>query len=504
MSTRSSRFVAAVVAVVALGLGPVGPAAAAGPEDVEVDITVSILTPQPALPTDPGGVTVQVVARVESCPDGCSLVRYGTYRFSDFREDLAEHPPAAGPVTLTHTERYEAGVFDRFEQYDVRSTASYDPIGLVTHPLGAVWDQERFAYDATWSVDADLGSTGHLIRRSSTRGATAAFTVADDLPAGVEGQVGLVSARGPNNGVVSIRTSGGGDPVVVDLRASRWTSRQVVAVVPVQPGDVVTVQNVTPAGRAGSDVHVDGVVVNYADGVGQRVGAPRDTTRPGLAVDFVVGQELPVAVTSARTRITARTLGCPEGCSVTAGNEWGVPPRELDRWVSPASAGIQTRVVPWTAPRSDVSGPFTLSTARGRYETPELLLRYVPERQLERSHGWTNRADRGSVDGSFARTSTRGAGMTFRPSTEVDGQTVGVVAARGPRGGVMGVYADGKLTSTVDLYAPTWQPRRVVASTYVPAQARITLLNRTPGARANADVHVDGLVLLQDVTCWSC
>jgi hypothetical protein len=128
--------------------------------------------------------------------------------------------------------------------------------------------------------------------------------------------------------------------------------------------------------------------------------------------------------------------------------------------------------------------------------TDEISPTALPETALTYSHGWTRDANAASTDGHIMRSSTPGTGATYRVPGTFSGREIGIVSARGPHNGVMGVYVNGALVRTIDLHAATWQPRQVVAGLSLPLTGRVTISNATPAAAANKDVHVDGLVML--------
>ena len=356
-------------------------------------------------------------------------------------------------------------------------------------------------YGAGWRREVNLQSTETLVARSTTRGATATRSASSQAAV-----VGVVSAVGPRNGVMAV-TVGGVVQRTLDLRAATWQPRRVVASVLVPAGARLQVVNATPDGRAGRDVHVDGLVTVPAGRTAAGAAAPatRQATEPTAAA-AAAGPSLSVLPAlrqlptsgAVPVTVTAQVFGCPAGCTIVEQGDAG--DRVLLQRTSPASSTLQTLTVTAPAPafvsyRLEQGRTTVAST--GTYEP---VVR--PDADLTYSAGWVRDANAASTGGTIMRTSTPGAGATYRVSGTFEGRKVGLVAARGPQNGVAAVYVDGVLVRTVDLAASTWKPRQVVAVVELPLTGRITVVNRTPAARAGKDVHVDGLVVLEATDDW--
>lgn len=107
-----------------------------------------------------------------------------------------------------------------------------------------------------------------------------------------------------------------------------------------------------------------------------------------------------------------------------------------------------------------------------------------------------------ATGGAIMRSATPNTGMTYRVAGQFEGRRVSVVAARGPRNGIMKVYNNAVLVKTVDLYAAKWQPRQVVATFDTPLKGRLTVVNATPASRPNKDVHVDAVIVFGGYGDW--
>ena len=499
--------------VLAGAIATVGLTAACGPVAPAASIDVNVVAPQ-QVALDPTSAAVDVSYSVASCPTGCALVRVRTLRANvqehqlDLRtfgagasrtfrvRDVVTAEPSLGWATS-----YELRVFTNASHrtYTLASAMQATP---------TFTGENAFRFDSSWRRELNIGVTETLISRSATPGATAT------LPASVtRRKVGVVAAKGPNNGVMRVLVNGK-TVSTLDLRASSWQARQVVAAVDVPAKGVLAVQNATPAGRTTRDIHVDGLVALPVQSLatGSQVRTARGDSGPavtpvtpaapaGESIDARVRtpQQLPATGSGPVLDVSARVFGCPNGCDLvrrTYDGDGQVEVVLLSR-TSPASSTLQTLTVTDRQPFSAEAVTYVLRKGDADVTTSSAVSpALVPESQLAASYGWAMENNPGALGGSDLTSSTPNTGLTYRANGAFEGRNVGVVAAKGPHAGVLAVYADGKLVASVDLYSATAQPRQVVASVDLRSTGRLTVANRTPADRAGKDVAVDDLVLL--------
>jgi hypothetical protein len=104
---------------------------------------------------------------------------------------------------------------------------------------------------------------------------------------------------------------------------------------------------------------------------------------------------------------------------------------------------------------------------------------------------WATVADASAFGGAYAATSSTGAAATYA----VSGATVAWMAPKGPTGGAVAIYKDGRLAMTADLYAASPEPRQVVATFAWGGRKSHTLEIRYVGP-ASAQGALDALVVL--------
>lgn len=316
--------------------------------------------------------------------------------------------------------------------------------------------------------------------------------------------VGIISAKGPNNGRMKI--SAGARTVSVDLHAVRWTPRQLVAEVMVPAGVALVITNDSPATGTRRDVHVDGLATlslghyRSADPAADSPPPARaSAAAESITAAIPVGSTLAPVPTTFSIDLTAKVHGCPQGCAIVAVDD-GFDEQTLLTHTSPATPGLETLRIrvpapPWVWYELRKNGTEVVSTGiLGGELVQDAFLLY--------SHGWVRDANGTTIGDSIMRSSTRRTGATYRVSGTWEGRDVGVIAAKGPRNGVMAIYVNGVLRQTVDLKSATWQPRLIVAAVELPLRGRITLVNATPAGRVAADVHVDGLAILDHPEDW--
>ncbi len=500
-----------LVPVLVAAIGGVGLTASCAPAAPASGIDVTLVAPQ-QVALDPSSATVDVAYTTSSCPSGCALVRVRTLRANVQERQLDLRTFGAGAARTFRvrdavTSEPSLGWATSYELRVFRSPAHTDyTLAAAVSATPTFSGENAFRFDAGWRRELNTGVTETLISRSSTPGATAT------LPAGVaRRRVGVIAAKGPNNGVMRLLVNGKAVSTL-DLRATAWQARQVVATVDLPPRGVLAVQNATPAGRAGRDVHVDGVVTLpvQALATGSQVRTPRGNSNPttgpapapkeSVEARMQTEQQLPATGSGPVLDVTARVFGCANGCDLvrrTYDGDGQVEVVLLSR-TSPASSTLQTLTVTDRQPFS--SGPVTYALQKGGRDvatssgvSPEL----VPAAQFSASYGWTKVNNADYLDGIAWTSSTPDTGVTYRANGAFEGRNVGVVAARGPGGGVLVVYVDGRPVQTVDLYSATPELRQVVASVDLGPTGRVTVANRTPADHAGKDVVIDDLVLLQ-------
>lgn len=494
----SARTLSLALVLTGAVVSPSAPASAAAGDRIDV----AFRTGQVLAGIDPERVAVRAGFASTDCAAGCELWRVGSLRFNyeEVQVAAATFPARSSPRTVTVDDVLERTRGLSLDwHYELRKG---DDVATVWRDADPTFVPDTgLTYGPGWRREVDLKATETMVARSTTRGATATRP-ASSQPA----VVGVVAARGPGSGVMAVTVDG----VVqrtLDLQAATRQPRRVVASVAVPAGARLQVVNATPDGRTGRDVHVDGLVTLPAGSTsaGAAAPAPRQASEPAAAAAAtgpsltVLPAEQPLPTSGGvPVTVTARVPGCPSGCSIVEQSDTG--DRVLLQRTSPASSTLQTLTVTAPAPAFAsyrlVQGTATVAST-GTYEP---VVR--PDADLTYSAGWVRAADAASTGGTVMRTSTPGAGATYRVSGTFEGRPVGLVAAKGPQGGIAAVYADGVLVRTVDLYAPTRRARQVVAALPLPLTGRITVVDRTPASRAGKDVHVDGLVVLEATDDW--
>jgi hypothetical protein len=482
---------------------------AAGPAP---SIAVDVTSPQ-QVALDPAAMGLTVTWSASACPFGCELWRVAHLRSNDDQQLVDSRTFAAGSrqtfrVNDVLTTQPRLGWDYQYELriYSDAAKTYSNPVAYGLEPLFA--SESAFSYGSGWRREVQLTSTETMIMRSSTPGAVGTLA-----PTGQERKVGIVSALGPQNGVMKIAV-GGVVARTVDLHATSWKPRQVVAALDVPAHATLTVTNASPSNRVGKDVHLDGLLslpvepTTVATGHAVQRRRAADVATPRESIDARLAS--PQQVTSSgslQLTVTAQVLGCPSGCSIVRRDE------DAD-----GGDGAQTVLSTRTSPASTTLQPFTATDRVAAGATVDYLLvkdgtevalsgargpRVQPDTAATYSYGWTRDASASAVGGSILRSSTPGTGATYQERTgTLEGRNVGLIAARGPHCGVMSVYVDGRFVRQIDLAAPTWQPARLVTAVDLPLTGRVTVVNTTPAARAGKDVHVDGFVLLEHPDDW--
>ncbi len=106
---------------------------------------------------------------------------------------------------------------------------------------------------------------------------------------------------------------------------------------------------------------------------------------------------------------------------------------------------------------------------------------------------WTNAEWTSYWGGRAKAASATGATATLTAT----GRSVALVSSRGPTRGKAAIYVNGTLIATVDLYASTWQHRRLVWARNWPTSATRTIVVRVSGTLGRPRVDLDAFVVLR-------
>ncbi len=491
-------------------------------------ITVTVTSPQQLDPIDPARVRLDAAVKTTlDCSAGCTLVHW---LYTDAHVGGYVYAKAAtctfpgGTVhtcTGTYTDSQFADAFSgpsgfalcrqwlgpddgcRGGLFPVTATPTVEPDSVISVGTG-------------WQRDVDLSATETMILRTSVLGARV-----ERKAATYAATVAIVSQTGPKAGVLRAVVNGS-TVLTVDLRRATQSVRQIVGNVSVPKGATLALENATPAGRTAKEVTVDALLplVKYP-GTGPFRGRPSPsapgarpasppsrgaapkasiTARPSL------GQTLPADLKTVDLDVIAKVPGCPKVCRITS-EGWDHDPVTLLTKKSPASATLQTLQVTHRAKPDYADEPkyVLYLSPQDTYGTAWADGNPVRDEQnwsaddgygFTYSHGWVLDTNGTVTRGTIERSSTPQTGATYRAMGFQLGRQLGLVAARGPQGGVMKVYNDGVLVSTIDLYAAKWQPRLVVAVTSLKLHGRLTVINASPASRPGKDIHVDAVVTL--------
>ncbi|CAN5715500.1 hypothetical protein BH23CHL7_BH23CHL7_21250 [soil metagenome] len=111
---------------------------------------------------------------------------------------------------------------------------------------------------------------------------------------------------------------------------------------------------------------------------------------------------------------------------------------------------------------------------------------------VKRSAGWTRVSSSAAYGGALAYATSSSA----RASLAFSGSQVAWVAARGPKRGLVDVYVDGALAQTVDLYAASNTPRRLVFVRQLASGGSHTIELRVRGTAGRPRADLDAFVFL--------
>ncbi len=459
----------AVLAAVVLAAGALAVPASAREGTAEPAALQVRLAPGQTTDLDPELVAYEVGWSAPGCPD-CALWRVRSGRAGVREERLAGTGATTdrwGPEPLLGPPRYEVRTAD----------------GAVLARSGTLlpgWTAETSLPDVTgWAREVDLTATETLVLRAGPAGASAS------VPGGLARQVGVVAPRGPQGGRLVVR-AGDGAPVPVDLTAPEDAPRSVVAVLDVA-ADVPLTVTADPGAR------FDGLLDLAALGAPEPSGGV--SVRPGRKVRAVSGSGVSVRPAgqlrtdgAVRLVVQAPADDCSAGCRLTSGGT------VLLERVAPGPQDLRVAVSGTPAEAAyalEVGGAVVAAS-------PRLSVGVVPDAAYDLSDGWTTAVRGAATDGSVLRTAGAGAGATWRTRGTATGRTVGLLAAPGPRGGVVAVFVDGRPAGTVDLRGPVVRARQVVLALDLPLRGRVTVVDATPPERGAHAVELDGLVVLDD------
>lgn len=159
-----------------------------------------------------------------------------------------------------------------------------------------------------------------------------------------------------------------------------------------------------------------------------------------------------------------------------------------------SSRSLPESLVPGQVLRYAVSATDTAGNASAWVESAPMLPLVAQEGAGAMTYTGTWNAARSSLylGGGIRSSDTKGA----KARLTVNASAVAWVAPRGPTRGSAGVYVDGKLAATVDLYRPKLETRRVVFWQSWPSAGRHTVEVRVLGTAGHARVDIDGFVVI--------
>lgn len=455
-------------------------------------------------------MTTEVTAAGIDCSIKCELYSVYSHRMSEDETLLATW---TGPASTVKKVRHNLTVDgDMDHDYIVHRTKSDGGLEWIYAGTSDAWAVPDGAatVNSGFRRELDLAATETMVLRSNTRGASVGFPAdADD-----ERIFGIVAERGPTAGVLKA-VVGGVTLATIDLKSATATKRTLVGTVTVPAGAVLRLQNATPAGRTAVRVGVDSLVAinHYSAARTGRTTAERPAPRAGgESITYAVPDGQLPATGGVPITLTVKVKGCAGGCEVYREYGSGDPEQLVWSKTSPASSTVQTFTVPTVAPFANWDGIYytlrkggssvsSVEVTPNRFEQ-DYVSTYDPGVRLTYSAGWAEDSMASATGGAIMRSATPNTGMTYRVAGQFEGRRVSVVAARGPRNGIMKVYNNAVLVKTVDLYAAKWQARQVVATFDTPLKGRLTVVNATPASRPNKDVHVDAVIVFGGYEDW--
>jgi hypothetical protein len=154
----------------------------------------------------------------------------------------------------------------------------------------------------------------------------------------------------------------------------------------------------------------------------------------------------------------------------------------------PASARAAADAVPagafrWTVAATDCAGNASNVTGTATAVVYQ-------ENRLKYSAGWSAAKSGAAHGGTFRSTASAGASA----SAAVKARSVALVASRSVTQGAVRVYLDGKLVTTVDLYAAKAAPRQVVWTYAWPTVGNHTVKIVNVGTKGRPRANVDALL----------
>ena len=493
------RSVLAWIAAVVTLVGGLVSGAGAEASAPSASIAVKLVAGQGLPGIDTGRFKADLVVTANAdCRRGCDLV-VGLHQWHHHVDQVVDTRTFGPGTTHRYTVRAEMALNENANVYgDVvrlvqhTSTGPRDLAGIenasLLHPDPDAWKfYDHATYGGDWRRELDFAATETMILRS--RWAGSALTFRPGTVGSAPGSVGIIAETGPSAGILGVYADG---TLVtrVDLRSRDVVKRKVVAILPLTdyPPELRLV-NLTPVTRPGSTVSFDGLLEMYQIPAWERSGAHRMRWAPIhlRVLDQQFGTEW--EKWRVRMEVSATVADCTPDCRLL----WG------EKVVASGSGGTQTLSATIAPSLSrGVPEPSRVSLYRG---THYLGFSYVDPNLgmyggLAYSYGWGRRDWPGSMRGYATMSKIPGTGWTTRWAMHDwrAKRTVAVISERGPRMGVMGVYQDGRLVTTVDLRSATRQQRVVVASVELGYDGRLTVANVTPRGRADRTVLFDSMV----------
>jgi hypothetical protein len=455
---------------------------------------------------DPTSAKVKVTWTADDCEYGCVLYKRGELRSNE--EELVldtQTFPAGEARSFTVQDHLDTAVAlpYRWHYELLRRTSPTGPEGDVlayAYPDIVFSSEDAFQFSGSWTKDLDLTATETMIQRST--GPTAAAVLP---PSGSARQVAILGTRGPRGGTLGI--SVGGQLTEVDMHAPTRRTRRAVAVVDVPADSILQLSNMSPAGEP-SEIAIDGIISSTLVNEASRAATPRlkaaaPQSLPPRADETVTvtvrkNQRLAKEPQTFKADVTALVHGCPDGCSLVL-DENGKQTVLLTR-TFPDSPTLQALHVVIDVP--DYGYILVLKNGQFWNESSPVSADQLPLSGWTFSSGWSLRSDASAVGGTVERSDGKGTGATLRVPGTFEGRSVGIVARKSPRGGVLGVYVNGVRQQTVDLRSATVNPRRVVTTLQLPIRGRVTVADVTPAGRHADQVDLSGLTMIDLPEDW--
>lgn len=223
---------------------------------------------------------------------------------------------------------------------------------------------------------------------------------------------------------------------------------------------------------------------------------PQDTTAPTVGpISYVadVGSQVSMSTVPTRVKWSASDASGVTGYSVrmrTNGGAW-----VLLSLPSATAKSVVVNLAPGNSYEVGVAAKDKLGNWSGYRISPTMIPSVRDENgaNVVMAGGWTRVAWAQALGGFTSISGAAGASSTFTYS----GRSAAYVATKGPDRGQVKIYVDGVLRGTVDLFAPTQQPRKPVATYYVAGAGTHSVRVQVVGTPGRPAVDVDGFVLIK-------